>query len=227
MHTGSILMAGSGTSRMSEQMYAEGYTCITNIDASRVANEAMNARLVYVGVPDEEGDPGAVEEERQPSRRKKKLPTGPPELVPHAAALCARGDCACRQGNPNDCPNVYKTMQCEKMDFDDNQFDAVVAKATLDAILSGARSKERSYQFLLECYRVMKPTGVLFILSRCEPAVRLPLLEDETAEYEWGVNVFPVAKPRIAGRERATEGQFYFLYACVKGQKRGSTPRVD
>ena len=39
-----ILMVGCGNSRLSEDMFDEGYTTITNIDVSRVVIEQMIAR---------------------------------------------------------------------------------------------------------------------------------------------------------------------------------------
>lgn len=43
-----ILMVGCGNSRLSEDMFDEGFTTITNIDVSRVVIDLMIARYRYV-----------------------------------------------------------------------------------------------------------------------------------------------------------------------------------
>ena len=60
------------------------------------------------------------------------------------------------------------------MQFDDESFDAVLDKSTLDAILCGKQPALKASQMLAEVQRVLKTGGVYIIISYGSPDKRLP-----------------------------------------------------
>lgn len=101
-----ILVAGAGNSRLSEDMYEDGYQTLTNIDISRVVVDQM------------------IEKYKDKS------------------AL------------------TYQQMNVCSLEFPDESFDAVVAKATMDAILCGEGSTANVAKMCQEVSRVLKPVSL-------------------------------------------------------------------
>eukprot|EP00968_Pinguiococcus_pyrenoidosus_P006674 scaffold442_cov268-Pinguiococcus_pyrenoidosus.AAC.82 len=138
----SILMASCGSSRLTEDMYEDGFTNIVNIDASKVVIEQMTQRC-----------------EDKPAL-------------------------------------TWQVMNVMALEFPDESFDAVIAKATMDAILCGEGSTANVAKMCTEVSRVLKPSGVFFIVSYGVPDNRLNYLEQE--DYGWQVTVHTIAKPTVS-----------------------------
>ena len=63
-------------------------------------------------------------------------------------------------------PNMpYKQMDVKALAFQDNSFEAVIDKGTLDSILCGDGSGPNAAQMLSEIYRVLSPNGVYICIS--------------------------------------------------------------
>jgi EEF1A lysine methyltransferase 4 len=188
-----ILMAGCGNSRLTEDMFEDGYTTITNIDVSRV-------------VIDQQID------------RYKDKPT-----------------------------LQWQQMNITQLDFPDETFDCVVAKATLDAVLCGEGSTANVSKLCSEVSRVLKPNGcffignfffllfsfiffdetvnlylfsiILIIVSYGVPDNRLNYLEKEDI-FSWQVTVHTIPKPTVsaAAVPSAEEANgVHYVYICSKG----------
>ena len=160
-----ILMAGCGNSRLTEDMFEDGCTTITNIDVSRVVIEQMIERY-------------------------KEKPT-----------------------------LQWQQMNVTALDFPDETFDCVVAKATVDAVLCGEGSTANVAKLCTEVSRVLKPSGVFFIVSYGVPDNRLNYLEKED-QYSWNVTVHTVPKPTVsAAAVPANEDAngVHYIYVCSKG----------
>jgi len=110
--TDNILNVGAGNSRLSEEMYEDGYQNIVNIDISFTVIKQMQE--LY----------------------KDKYPNMP-----------------------------YKQMDVKALAFQDNSFEAVIDKGTLDSILCGDGSGPNAAQMLSEIYRVLTPNGVYICIS--------------------------------------------------------------
>ena len=100
-------MAGCGNSRLTEDMFEDGYTTITNVDVSRVVIDQMLEKY-------------------------KDKPT----LQWQQMNVCA-------------------------LDFPDETFDVVIAKATVDAVLCGEGSTANVAKLCSEVSRVLKVCCVL------------------------------------------------------------------
>jgi ubiquinone/menaquinone biosynthesis C-methylase UbiE len=158
-------MAGAGNSRLTEDMFEDGYATITNIDVSRV-------------VIDQQID------------RYKDKPT-----------------------------LQWQQMNVTALDFPDETFDVVVAKATIDAVLCGEGSTANVAKFCSEVSRVLKPNGVFFIVSYGVPDNRLNYLEKEDL-YSWNVSVHTVPKPTVSAAavpSAEDANGVHYIYICSKG----------
>eukprot|EP01036_Dinobryon_divergens_P027449 gene27449-36225_t len=160
-----ILMAGSGNSRLTEDMFEDGYTTITNVDASRVVIDQMIDRY-------------------------------------------------------KDKPTLqWQQMNVTSLEFPDETFDVVIAKATLDAVLCGEGSTANVAKFCSEVSRVLKPTGLFFIVSYGVPDNRLNYLEKEDI-YSWTVTVHTVPKPTVSAAavpSAEDANGVHYIYICSKG----------
>ena len=81
----------------------------------------------------------------------------------------------------------WQQMNCTALDFADESFDVVIAKATVDAILCGEGSTANIAKFCSEVTRVLRPTGVFIIISYGVPDNRLNYIDKEDI-YSWTVD---------------------------------------
>ena len=160
-----ILMAGCGNSRMTEEMFEDGYTSITNVDISRVVIDQMVERY-------------------------------------------------------KDKPTLqWQQMNVTALDFPDETFDVVIAKATVDAILCGEGSTANIAKMCSEITRVLRPTGVFIIISYGVPDNRLNYVDKEDI-YSWTVTTHTVAKPTVSAAavpSAEDANGVHYVYVCSKG----------
>jgi SAM-dependent methyltransferase len=113
----------------------------------------------------------------------------------------------------------WQQMNVTALDFPDETFDVVIAKATLDAVLCGEGSTANVAKFCSEVSRVLKPTGIFFIVSYGVPDNRLNYLEKEDA-YSWTVTVHTVPKPTVSAAavpSAEDANGVHYIYVCSKG----------
>ena len=68
--------------------------------------------------------------------------------------------------------------------FKDGQFDFVIEKAMIDAILTGPQSSEIVSQIFKEVQRVLTPEGVFISFSHAQESLRRSHYEDPK-KYNW------------------------------------------
>jgi EEF1A lysine methyltransferase 4 len=113
----------------------------------------------------------------------------------------------------------WQQMNVCSLDFPDETFDVVVDKGTLDSILCGEGSTANVAKMCGEISRVLKPTGVFFIISYGVPDNRLNYLEKEDI-YSWNVTVHTVAKPTVSAAAVPSSEDasgVHYIYVCTKG----------
>eukprot|EP00929_Paragymnodinium_shiwhaense_P036350 TRINITY_DN19493_c0_g1_i1.p1 TRINITY_DN19493_c0_g1~~TRINITY_DN19493_c0_g1_i1.p1 ORF type:complete len:235 (-),score=56.06 TRINITY_DN19493_c0_g1_i1:343-969(-) len=163
--TNSVLMLGCGNSRLSEEMYEEGYQQITNIDISNVVVKAMQEKY-------------------------------------------------------RDKPGMsYVQMDGRSMELPEQNFDVIIDKACLDAILCGEGSTHNAQKLLQEASRVLKPTGVYIAVSHGQPSYRLTYLQ--RPEFGWNVKIYTVQKPMLGMTANLStddnKDNVHYIYVCAKG----------
>lgn len=113
----------------------------------------------------------------------------------------------------------WKQMDVKALEFPDQSFDAVIAKATFDAILCGEGSTTAIAKMCSEVSRVLKPGGVFLIVSYGVPENRLNYLEKDNL-YNWTVSVHSVPKPSISASALPAASDdangLHYIYVCTK-----------
>jgi len=164
--TDSIINIGCGNSRLSEDMYEDGYKSIANVDISKIVIDQMISKL---------GDKAGL---------------------------------------------TWKHMDATALDIPDENFDAVIIKGTMDAILCGEGSTTNVAKMCAEISRIMKPNSVFIVVSYGIPENRLSYLEN--TEYKWKVDVLTVAKPTVSATtvpESKDANSVHYVYVCTKGTR--------
>lgn len=159
-----VMMAGCGNSRLSEDMFEDGFANISNVDISRVVIDQMGDK--YKDKP----------------------------------AL------------------TFQQMNVCSLEFPDESFDAVIVKGTMDAILCGEGSTANVAKMCMEVSRILKPSGVLFVVSYGVPDNRMQYLENE--DYSWTVTTHTVPKPTVSATavpDTKDANSVHYIYVCAKG----------
>ncbi len=89
---------------------------------------------------------------------------------------------------------AYREMDARALDLDDQSFDAVIDKGTLDAIICGPEPEQAVAESCAEVARVLAPDGVFISISLAPPRRRLAALT--RAEWRWQATVSTVPKTR-------------------------------
>ena len=80
-----------------------------------------------------------------------------------------------------------KMMDARRLEFPDNSFDTVIDKGLLDAMTCGDGANTNVMMMLNETYRVLKPTGVYFCLSRAIEKQRKGKYLKKPELFKWRV----------------------------------------
>jgi SAM-dependent methyltransferase len=102
---------------------------------------------------------------------------------------------------------IWLTMDCTRMDFEDDTFDVAFDKGTIDALLCGDSAIDKVGRTLAEIHRVLRPCGVFFEITHGKPDVRVELFND----YELGWTLHepvPIRSPENSG--------WHFIYIFEK-----------
>ncbi|CAE8581181.1 unnamed protein product [Polarella glacialis] len=160
-----ILMLGGGNSRLSEEMYEEGFHNINNIDIAMTVVKQMQEKY--------RDKPGMT----------------------------------------------YAQMDGRSMELPDANFNTVIDKACLDAVLCGEGSTHNAQKILTEVSRVLQPNGVYICISHGQPSYRLTYLQ--RPEFGWTVKTYTVQKPMMgmtASLSADDKDNVHYIYVCVKGE---------
>jgi EEF1A lysine methyltransferase 4 len=98
-------------------------------------------------------------------------------------------------------------------DLADNQFDMVIDKSTIDAILCGEDSFLNVARMVKETQRVLKPGGFYFVISYGKPESRSFHFEQEFLSFS--VREFVAYEPAQEGDEDQDE-KTHYIYLCEK-----------
>ena len=170
MHfSASILDIGCGNSKLSEDLYEDGYNNLTSVDISGIVIGQMQEYY------------------------KEKIPSIKFE-----------------KGDIRDMRPLFN---------EDELFDVVLDKGTLDSILCGDSSGPNTDKALKEIYRVLKPNGVYICMTYGLPDQRLEIFK--RPEFRWSPIIHKVTKTTISTQqvvaaEDKNDKNFHYIYILKK-----------
>ncbi|XP_047334304.1 EEF1A lysine methyltransferase 4 [Impatiens glandulifera] len=89
-----------------------------------------------------------------------------------------------------------KYMQLDVRDmsyFEDETFDGVIDKGTLDSLMCGTNSPISAAQMLGEVSRLLKPGGTYMLITYGDPSVRMSHLIRPA--YDWKIELYIISRP--------------------------------
>ncbi|XP_026424414.1 EEF1A lysine methyltransferase 4-like [Papaver somniferum] len=88
----------------------------------------------------------------------------------------------------------YMTMDVRDMSFfQDDSFDCVVDKGTLDSLMCGTDAPLSAAQMLGEVSRLIKAGGIYMLITYGDPTVRVPHLNRHG--YNWKITLYIIPRP--------------------------------
>jgi len=120
--------------------------------------------------------------------------------------------------------STYLTMDATNLTFPDNNFDIIIEKGTVDALLSNAQTETGENievkKLLKEVYRVLKPGGKYMFISGNDSFVTYPYL----CELEWKIDIN--SHQKIRQGDKAVIGT-YFLYTVISDKSEIITTPIN
>ena len=90
---------------------------------------------------------------------------------------------------------IWLPMSCTKLEFDDNSFDCVVEKGTIDALYCSSNSQQMILETLNETERVLKPNSHFIVISFGEPKNRSLLVTKSQGQMKF-IKYIEVTNPK-------------------------------
>jgi ubiquinone/menaquinone biosynthesis C-methylase UbiE len=107
----------------------------------------------------------------------------------------------------------WTVMSATSLELPDANFNAVIDKGLLDAILCGDESIANAKTYCSEVSRVLKSGGVSLVITYGNPTTRMEILDNP--EFGWKVTVETVAKPKLYATAPET-ANVHYVYSCRK-----------
>ncbi|XP_020585888.1 methyltransferase-like protein 13 [Phalaenopsis equestris] len=89
-----------------------------------------------------------------------------------------------------------KYMQMDVRDmgfFNDETFDSVIDKGTLDSLMCGFDAPFSAFQMIEEVNRVLKPGGIYMLITYGDPSVRIPHLNQPGCCWKITLYIIPLS----------------------------------
>merc|ERR1711934_1169037 len=87
----------------------------------------------------------------------------------------------------------FEVGDARKLNYGTDEFDVIIAKGTVDAILCSDRANANIKAAMDECARVLKPSGTFLVLSHAGPDERLNYFDSKN----WNVTHEKFVRPSI------------------------------
>lgn len=94
--------------------------------------------------------------------------------------------------------------------YGDASVDTAIAKGSFDALLTQKYSREMISLAVKSLHRVLKPKGILFVISHSEARAAL------FPPNAWKVTMHKIEAPRV--NDVTPDDPYYYLYACAKNE---------
>ncbi|MCL7022952.1 hypothetical protein MKW94_029474 [Papaver nudicaule] len=104
----------------------------------------------------------------------------------------------------------YMTMDVRDMSFfQDDSFDSVVDKGTLDSLMCGTDAPLSAAQMLGEVSRLIKAGGIYILITYGDPTVRVPYLNRHG--YNWKITLYIIPRPGFVKPDGSSSSSESFL----------------
>lgn len=104
-------------------------------------------------------------------------------------------------------------------EIQNNEFNVVIDKGTLDTVLCGDNSESNAEKMLQEVNRVLKSNGTYICISYGSEDQRISFLKNKIINF-WEVNVDKVAKPSVilSGQiiDEKDPKNYHYIYTMTK-----------
>ena len=105
---------------------------------------------------------------------------------------------------------IWEVMDCSKLKYEDEFFDVIIDKSTLDCIVCCPDALEQVALTMKECQRTLKTGGFFISISFTPPGHRLPHLEQKFLDFD--MRIHEIIKEHYSG-----ELTYHYLYVMQKG----------
>mmetsp|Transcript_24007 Transcript_24007/g.32709 ORF Transcript_24007/g.32709 Transcript_24007/m.32709 type:complete len:118 (+) Transcript_24007:220-573(+) len=97
---------------------------------------------------------------------------------------------------------IWKVADCRDMKmFEDNFFDLIIDKSTLDCLLCGDKAYMNSALTIRECYRILKPGATMVSVSYAAPEMREFHFKRPYLENLIELESFKIVKMKLGDQE--------------------------
>ena len=107
-------------------------------------------------------------------------------------------------------------MDVRDLKFEQNTFDLIIDKSTIDALLCGDSSFINVALMLKEVQRVLKDDGIYMIISYGKPENRLLHLERKHLSFD--VSIFTIKKDFTDEEDDQEINKVHYVYICKKNK---------
>ena len=111
----------------------------------------------------------------------------------------------------------YDVMDVRELKYADESFDVVIDKSTIDALLCGEHAYMNVAKMTREISRVLKTSGIYFIISYGKPENRILHLERDHLAFD--IHFYSIKKENDGNNEHEHEHvheQVHYGYICTK-----------
>jgi ubiquinone/menaquinone biosynthesis C-methylase UbiE len=112
---------------------------------------------------------------------------------------------------------IDEVMDVRNLTYEDNFFDLIIDKSTIDALLCGEKSFVNVAKMLMETQRTLKESGVYFMISYGNPESRMFHLEREHLSFD--INIYTIKKDYMVDGQFCPGKQYeklHYVYICKK-----------
>lgn len=107
-------------------------------------------------------------------------------------------------------------MDVRDLKYEQNTFDLIIDKSTIDALLCGDSSFINVALMLKEVQRVLKEDGIYMIISYGKPENRLLHLERKNLSFD--VSIFTIKKELSEEDDDLDFNKVHYVYVCKKNK---------
>jgi len=116
---------------------------------------------------------------------------------------------------------VFRKMDAMDMkDFQDEMFNIVIDKGTLDAVMCSDDFVINGHKVISEVYRVLKPGGKYICITYGDPEHRKKHFETQTWEK---IVTDKIPKPATSAKEQPDPNKVHYIYILIK--KKNPNPK--